>query len=527
MSYIRTVTSRGHKYRQLCETVWDKERKRPRVVVLEHLGTVMEKDGREEVSAARPRVDAVLSSFPVGPLSLFYALAKQLKLGEHISDVLGTEERISSCVLYMVINQIVGRRPIYELPAWINGSPLVEWEGTGPVDRGAISGALGALCRLRSDGVIEDRGLALQRELTHAWKNGGREPPQYYYDITRQLYYGGECGYAAPGYYPGGTHRHVIAFGLITSRVHHHPVMCRAIEGSKNDTVTVRDITNALGAWDMGGLTLILDRGMISEQNMRLVTEAGFNLVGIVPETNRAVWEYIARWPRQQLEQPRFLVLHPSGDTAYARGWTAQLFGRRMRVAVIENPSVREEEKSARDTALFELDRTADAQRLRELRNELKHVVSTARGRRGFAVDSGKLEEEAKRDGRYLMFSTDMSMDAEQMFSVCFQRDVVEKAFRTIKGAISLGPIRYRRRDRIDAYTTVVYMAYLLWSMAERRVREKFPRTTLEKALKSLSDVYAVKFSSGKSHHAWTTRLTDGQEKLLRLFEADELMHRY
>jgi transposase len=66
------------------------------------------------------------------------------------------------------------------------------------------------------------------------------------------------------------------------------------------------------------------------------------------------------------------------------------------------------------------------------------------------------------------LFSTDLSLDAESMFELYFQRDEIEKVFETMKGELSLGPIRYRRVDRLDAYSTVVYLAYLLWSWAER-----------------------------------------------------------
>lgn len=37
MSYERTITSNGKKYRQLVESVWDKEKKRSRVHVIRHL----------------------------------------------------------------------------------------------------------------------------------------------------------------------------------------------------------------------------------------------------------------------------------------------------------------------------------------------------------------------------------------------------------------------------------------------------------------------------------------------------------
>jgi hypothetical protein len=39
------------------------------------------------------------------------------------------------------------------------------------------------------DGRMEDRGLVLQEEMTRVWRNGSREPAQFYYDVTRQIYY--------------------------------------------------------------------------------------------------------------------------------------------------------------------------------------------------------------------------------------------------------------------------------------------------------------------------------------------------
>ncbi len=104
------------------------------------------------------------------------------------------------------------------------------------------------------------------------------------------------------------------------------------------------------------------------------------------------------------------------------------------------------------------------------------------------------------------------------MFSVCLQRDVVEKAFRTTKGRYHWP--RYGTRDRTDACTTVVYMPWQFWGIVEGMMREKFPGMTPENALKSLSNIALVKFSLGKSIHGWMTRPTDEREKLLNLFGA-------
>ena len=95
------------------------------------------------------------------------------------------------------------------------------------------------------------------------------------------------------------------------------------------------------------------------------------------------------------------------------------------------------------------------------------------------------------------------------------QKDAIEKVFRTAKGPLSLGPLRYRRRDRIEAYAKVVYLAYLLWSWSERKLRSKYPGVTLEEAFHTLGEVAWIRFGAGKSVRDWTTRPTEDQAGLL------------
>jgi hypothetical protein len=485
-----------------------------------------DKDGNL-LAAARPRVDAVHSAFPVGSLSVFYATATRIDLTDKIASVLDVNRGAASLVLSLALNQLVSRRPIERLPEWLLRSPVVEWEGLEPelVTPEAFGAALWALCKVTPARIVEDRGLVLQKELTKVWRGDTREPAQFYYDVTKQVYNGSACDYAEAGYSPTGTGKRVIGFGMVASRHNHHPVLCRAIYGSRNDTVTVEDTVNHLRAWEFKRLTLIVDRGMISQGNVETALDAGFDMVGIVPETNKQTWEYVTRWPADEIEQPRFVVERSSGEAAYARSWIAPLLGRkRMRVAVVVSPRRKTEEQTGRDLMLRDVGRVPEKHRLKELRADLGPLAVPAAGRRGFVIDEEKAERDRKADGRYLMFSTDLGLDAEELFAAYFQRDIVEKVFRVVKGEISLGPIRYRRRDRIDAYTTVVYIAYLLWSLTEQRLREKYPEMSLSKALALVESVAAVRFGAGKRTHEWTTKLSASQEQVLKHLGATEFL---
>lgn len=59
-------------------------------------------------------------------------------------------------------------------------------------------------------------------------------------------------------------------------------------------------------------------------------------------------------------------------------------------------------------------------------------------------MDARRLESERRRDGRMLMSSADLSLTGEEMVRTYFERDAVKKVFRSGKGPLSLGPLRYR-----------------------------------------------------------------------------------
>lgn len=85
-----------------------------------------------------------------------------------------------------------------------------------------------------------------------------------------------------------------------------------------------------------------------------------------------------------------------------------------------------------------------------------------------------KVEGAELRDGRCMLFSPDPETSVEEMCRAYFERDAIEKSFRTAGGPMSLAPIRYRSEVRLDADATVLYLGVLLWSWEERKLREKY-----------------------------------------------------
>ncbi|EQD27374.1 transposase IS4 family protein, partial [mine drainage metagenome] len=431
--------------------------------------------------AVKPRVESVHSSFPVGPLAIFYAGARELSVVERTSRILGVPLPTAQAALALGLNQVVHRLAVQRVPQWIREGPIPQWEkwDVSRLRKADLEVSLDALCHITPTGTKMERGMALQDELTRAWRAETREPAGYYYDfdITKVRYYGTTLPYAEMGHASDRSLRRVVGFGLVTSRVHHHPVQLHPIAGSRSDMLSVEETVSRLEGAGVKGVTLVMDRGMVSPENIARIRKAKYHQIGMVRNGGEAWWEALGKWDEKELERPEHLVVRPSGERLFARAWTGSMLGQSpLRLALVVDPEQKDAERLGRLERLRELQGNPGKDRLRELRQELgvqdprrrkgyiPGLLATSRGRRGFRVVSEKVEEEELRDGRHLLFSTDTEMEAEEMCRAYFERDAIEKAFRTAKGPLSLAPIRYRSEARLEAYATVLYLGLLLWS---------------------------------------------------------------
>jgi hypothetical protein len=539
MSYKNIARNGDRYYLYERESFWDPKRRRTRQRTVRYLGRC-DKNGKL-IQAVKPRVERVYSATPAGPTSCFYAAAKDLSIVERARAVLKVDLPVAQGFLALALNQVVYRLPVStRLSSWVQDSLLPQWEkwDVSNLSRRGFEGTLDALCSYTQGMRKLQAGLELQDELTRAWRGETREPAGFYYDFdtTKVRYYGTTQPYAEVGHASDRSIRRVVAFGLVTSRVHHHPVQLRPIMGSRSDFLSVDETVGRLEGADVKGVTLVMDRGMVSAENIARVRKAGYHQIGMVRDGGDDWWEALGHWDEEALQRPENLVVRPSGERLYAQAWTGRLLGQRqLRLALVVDPEEKELERLGRDEKVRELLGAPEKARVRELRVELgvqdpcrkknghytPGLLVKSRGRRGFQVDREKVKEETLRDGRHLLFSTDVDLSAEEMCRAYFERDAIEKSFRTAKGPLSLAPIRYRSETRLEAYATVLYTGLLLWSWEERKLRRKYPRRTLEDALWALRDVSVVKIGSGKTVREFTTKLNGEQEDLLALLGGD------
>ena len=82
-----------------------------------------------------------------------------------------------------------------------------------------------------------------------------------------------------------------------------------------------------------------------------------------------------------------------------------------------------------------------------------------------------ELDKSEEFDGYSCLFSTKRIL-GEEMVNLYFNKDVVEKAFRTLKGVTSLRPIRHWLYNRVTAHIFICYLSYFLLSILKMKLQK-------------------------------------------------------
>jgi hypothetical protein len=92
----------------------------------------------------------------------------------------------------------------------------------------------------------------------------------------------------------------------------------------------------------------------------------------------------------------------------------------------------------------------------------LVRVTVSTDGVLAYQLDRGKLRRARQREGRYLLRTNLDAQDPELIWRCYMQLVLVEEAFRTLKGDLTLRPIYHQDPERIEAHLFIAFLAYCL-----------------------------------------------------------------
>jgi hypothetical protein len=126
-------------------------------------------------------------------------------------------------------------------------------------------------------------------------------------------------------------------------------------------------------------------------------------------------------------------------------------------------------------------------------------------------IDHGKLKEEERLDGKYILSTSDDSLSPEDVALGYKQLLEVERAFRTLKTTLELRPLYHHKDERIASHVFICFLALLLVRIAEGRTG-----MTWDRIRTSMERLHLGEFSSKDGRVLQCTELTPEQLTILK-----------
>ncbi|MFZ2071631.1 MAG: hypothetical protein WAV32_08595, partial [Halobacteriota archaeon] len=102
---------------------------------------------------------------------------------------------------------------------------------------------------------------------------------------------------------------------------------------------TMEDLLVALEAWGYRGIPMIVDRGMLSTQNIKIAREKGFHIIGCCPETSNEVASALSYWNDEDISKWENAVKRYSEGMVYVKGWTGALYSLSGSIVLVLDPA--------------------------------------------------------------------------------------------------------------------------------------------------------------------------------------------
>ena len=262
------------------------------------------------------------------------------------------------------------------------------------------------------------------------------------------------------------------------------PLAFEVFEGNTNDVETLQGIVEKIeGVHGRASGLWVVDRGMVSEENLAWLRERGAHYLVGTPRSKLRHYEAALReqgWSEVYEDIEVKAVPGPDGEETFL---LCRSRSRREKEAAIHRRFIDRIEKGlvALETAVRE-GRLKDREKIgRRIGALLKH---NRRAARAFEIqvvadDHGAvrlvwtkrtewLEWAELSEGAYLLRTNLVGWQPEQMWKTYMQLAQVENAFRISKNDLGIRPIFHHTAERTRGHILVCFLSYVMWKTLEK-----------------------------------------------------------
>jgi transposase len=304
----------------------------------------------------------------------------------------------------------------------------------------------------------------------------------------------------------------LVTIGLAVTR-EGIPVRCWVLPGNQHDAKSVEQVQKDLNSWKLGRVVWVMDRGMSSDGNSRILQKAGGQFIlGEKLRGNHLNEDVLNRGGR-------FKVVN---EKMHIKEVLIEEGSLKRRYVIVYNPEQAKHDRMVREQLLERLGcelEHLNAQKSSKgkcnvlLHPSMKRYVKELKSGK-LRINKAKIKQEEKLDGKYLLSTSDPSLSSEDIALGYKQLMEVERAFRTLKTTLSLRPMYHSKDDRIRSHVLLCWLALLLVRIAETKTGLSWPRIR-----KEMQRLHLGEFLNKKHRVLRHTELSNDQRNILKTLQ--------
>jgi len=251
-----------------------------------------------------------------------------------------------------------------------------------------------------------------------------------------------------------GKVRRLVQIGLATSFTNGFPIFHKQYQGNLSGVHILKDM--CFEVKEMGFNSIIMDRGMMSLENLRMVSSLELNLIAGLRKNNKLVESFISKIDKEEIYSLKNMV-RLKNTKVFVKTFD-YLNGK---LIAVYNPSI-------------------------EL---IKKNNNFEKG-----LDSAK-------DSGFSLIFHNTNYSSEEVVKKYYEKEIIERAFKQMKGILNLRPIRVWLTNHVEGHIKICYLAYAILSLMNYRLK-KIKVSAIE-ALESLKYGYKVKLFDKTNNFEW------------------------
>jgi len=372
---------------------------------------------------------------------VLHHLAEELEL----KSILGPK---AAEILLFVYAQLLDRKSIHKIEEWLSQTDLLSVLQIDAISTKEL------YCVLKMIDQIDFE--TLQLHLNTKWQALEQKTEAVVIDITDTYFQGAHVDWKSRRG-KDGVYGKLLQIALGVTFKHGFPLSHRLYEGNISNKRILQDMLTDLVK--MGYASIILDRGMYSAENIRRLNSAKFSAIVGVTKTPELKRSFLKTLEREKLfVKDNQIILKNTKVYVTSREFLSG------RLIAVYNP---EAEVSQREAFL-----------------EKK---------------KGNLND---RFFGYSLLYHNTNHSPAEVVRRYFEKDVVERSFRQLKGPVSLRPIRVWLTDHVRAHIKICYLAYAFLAFLGFKLQNL--KLSAPDALDKLQSAYRVTLVDTTSSFSWT-----------------------